>query len=78
MVKYFETLIKHPQTKQEVLVYGKAVIEDTKELTCFVVYPGEYPFILKREMNTKLVHALDEIQKRFYVQQVDYCLNLFK
>lgn len=81
MVKYFETLIKHPQTNTEVLVYCKVVLEDlneSKELECFTVHTGEKPFMIKKMFKKTVIDNAGEIQPNYFREQVNFITNLFK
>jgi len=77
MVKYFTTEITHPQTKQKVEVYCKAVLEEKPTTNVFVVYPEENPFMMIIEMKIKDIEKEDSIIHNKYTQYVSYIKNLF-
>lgn len=77
MVKYFTTEIIHPQTKQKVIVYCKAVLGEEKVTSVFVVYPEKQPFMMIIDMKTKDIEKEDTIVHNKYSQYISYIKNLF-
>lgn len=78
MTKYFETQIKHPQTKEDIIVYCKTSYEESATAALvYMVYPDTVPFMMVKDMKVSTIEQEPVIQKNYYVQQVDFVKNLF-